>query len=172
MDIPIQMPYLERQKGNLFIQKSPLTDGGNTFPANSIVQINSGALRAVPTGGVAAYGWANSPSRSATIAPPDSLPLGLADERHYPFDPEGAIFVLNITDASGNIGEANGAPTLAEAVIGSEFGIHTATNGVQFVNVDETTDTLFKVVGWVDGQSSTDYNGKVYVQIIPSKIQG
>lgn len=184
MDTPIRMPSLLERRDNLQITKGPvLNHASTTFPARSFVALSSGVLIPVPTDGVLLYGWAPSASHAYTGTPaglwPNITGLTVADKPpdalygpvHWPFDPSDCRFLMNITDASGNVGQTAGAPTLAEAIIGSSFAVHRTAAGIQMLDVDDTTNTLFKVVGWYPGQASTDYNGLVIVEPIVSKIQ-
>jgi hypothetical protein len=186
MDTPVKMPFLERRRDNLHIVKGPyLNHASTTFLARSFVKLSSGVLVPVATADVVCVGWTPSASHTYTGSPSgtwpnitgltvtDRPPVSLYEPVHWPFDPKDSQFIMNITDASGHIGESNGAPTLAEAVIGSEFGIYRdGTSGKQMLNVDDTSTKFARVVGWVANQASTDYNGLVIVELLAAVITG
>lgn len=175
MDAIIRQPAIVRQFGNMQVQKPPLSDASNDFLAGSFVKIASGALAACVTDDLVCYGWCPDRSKAPTELPPEA-PFG---ENHYPFSPsDNAEFEINITNGAGTIGEAGGAPQRAAVAIGSSYGILRLTSGAhigkQMLAADDTTNTLFTVVGFVDGEqgSATIYNPRVRVKVIQSKIQG
>ena len=168
MDTPIRMPFFERRKDNLHIQKSVQPNGATAFPAHSFVYIASGILVPVLTAGVLCYGWSPDKSHAATDRPPDAL-YGV---NHWPFDPSQSQYVMNITDGTGHIGQAAGAPQLSEAVVGTSYGLFRDANGYQMLDVDNTTNLFAKVVALCPNQALTDYNGLVLVEILPAVIQG
>lgn len=175
--IPLQQPDLVRQFGNMNVQKPAISDGGNTFLARSLVYITGGALAAIPTAGVLCYGITPDKSHTSTERAPEILPRPFGEgELHYPFSPLDAEFEINLAALSANapvIGAA--AQTLAAISVGTAYGINTATSGqyagMQFLNPADTTNTLLIVVGIPAGQASDDYNPRVRVKIVPSKIQ-
>lgn len=172
MDTAIRMPAPLAKSGNMFEVKPLVSDGSNSFLAGSLVYLTSGEAAAIATDGVLCWGWSPGPSLSAGQHRPEVF----WTEGIYAYDPTKALFLLNITDDSGHVGQANGAPTAVEAVVGSSYGIYRWTSGdysgMQALNVDETSTTLFTVVAKPTTTASTDYNGLVIAQIIPSKIQG
>lgn len=182
MQIPLRMPDLIKQFGNMNVQKPPITDGSNTFLAQALVYITSAALAAIPTAGVLCYGQTPDKSHTSTERAPDILPRPTGEgELHYPFSPLDAEFEINIAALSANapvIGAS--AKVLADVVVGTAYGIATATSGpyagMQFLDPTETTNTLFIVTAIPakpDGsaQAAADFNPRVRVKIIPSKIQ-
>lgn len=174
MDAPILQPAIVRQFGNMQVQKPVMPDGSNDFLAGSFVKISGANIAACATDDVVCYGWCPDKSHAATEYPPDA-PFG---ENHWPFSPaDNAEFEINISSGAGTtFGEANAAPQRSDVSIGSNYGIIRAASGPhtgkQFLASDETTATLFTVVGWVEGTAATDYNARVRVKIIPTKIQG
>lgn len=107
--------------------------------------------------------------------------------RYFPEDLRGLQFAMNITDASFNIGEANGAPPLSEAILGASFALivgGTTTpapagrySGVYAVNVDDTTNPDVKIVDvprrWMGVDQSTQttaFNGIVIVEFIAGRL--
>lgn len=162
-------------------QRPPIGDGGNSFKAGDLVQIASGVLQLVPTTTATASTqlvWGTTPDDSK--ASTDVPPVAFFGETHYCFDVTDAIIEMNITNASGGVGDAttnNGAagPQLSAVTIGAVYGIRTdATNysGVQMLDTGNTTNTLVQVIAIAPNQSTTDYNGRVLVKIPKAKIQG
>lgn len=111
----------------------------------------------------------------------------------YPIDIRGMRFLVYLTDASFHIGQADGAPTLSEVVLGGSYGMIVggtltpaipsagAQQGVFALNVDETdaADVVFKVVDIPKivfnsqnqlASPTTTFNGAVVVEILPGKI--
>lgn len=168
MDTTVRMPFFERRKDNLHIQKPVQPNGATAFPARSFVYISAGILVPVATAGVLCYGWSPDKSHAATDKPPEAI-FGV---NHWPFDPKDAIYVMNITDSSGHIGQANTAPQLSAAVVGTSYGIYRdGTTGMQMLDVANTTNLFAKVVALYPNQALTDYNGLVLVEILPAVIQ-
>lgn len=169
MDTPIRMPFLERRKDNLHIQKPVQPNGATTWPARSFVKLAAGVLTPCVTADTVCYGWCSEPSLGTPAqAPPASL-YGL---NHWAQDPSGPTqFIVNITDASGHIGQANAAPQLSAVAIGASYGLYRDANGVQYLNVSDTTNLFFKVIALYPGQATTDYNGLVLVELVLAAIQ-
>lgn len=168
MDTPIRMPMFERRKDNLHIQKSVQPNGATAFQRHSFVYIAAGILVPVATAGVLCYGWSPDESHAATDRPPAAL----FGQNHWPFDPAHSQYVMNITDSSGHIGQANAAPQLSAAVVGTSYGIYRdGTTGMQMLDVANTTNLFAKVVALYPYQALTDYNGLVLVEILPAVIQ-
>lgn len=169
MDTPIRMPFLERRKDNLHIQKAVQPNGATAFNAHSFVVLTAGVLVPVVTAGVLCYGWVPSQSRAATARPPESL----YGQNHWPFDPRDSLFIMNITNNAGDIGQVAGAPQLSAAVVGTAYGLfRDAVTGVQMLNVEDTTTDFATVVALYPNQALTDYNGLVLVELLPAVIQG
>lgn len=167
MDTPIRMPMLERRKDNLHITKSVQPNGATAFQRHSFVYIASGILVPVLTAGVLCYGWSPDESHASTDRPPTAL----FGQNHWPFDPAHSQFVMNITDSSGHIGQAAGAPQLSAAVVGTSYGVYRDANGFQMLDVANTTNLFAKVIALYPNQALTDYNGLVLVEILPAVIQ-
>lgn len=164
------MPFLERRRDNLQIQKGVLPDDGNNNPfiGHSFVKISSGLLKPVLTADTVCYGWCPEPSHLST----DQAPVTLYGQNHWPFDPKGSRFIMNITDNSGHIGQANGAPQLSAAVIGTSYGIYrNNSTGIQMLNISDTSNLFAKVVALYPNQALTDYNGLVLVELVDAAIQ-
>lgn len=185
----ILYPAVLRKNQNMFVQKPPVGDGGNTFPAGALVQIAAGVLVAVPstTAGLNhasqyVYGQTPDASKAAGLKPPDAF----FGENHYVFDISDCEIEMNITNAAGGVGDPttnNGAagPQLSAVTIGAAYGLKFgATNyaDVHFVDLSKTVDdgtagnnTVVRVVAIVEGQALTDYNGRVRVRILPRANQ-
>lgn len=167
MDTPIRMPFLERRKDNLHIQKPVQPNGGTAFPARSFVKLAAGILVPCVTADVVCYGWSPDKSHASTDQPPDAL----FGQNHWPFDPKDAQFVMNITDGTGHIGQAAGAPQLSSAVVGTSYGLFRDANGFQMLNTADTSNLFAKVIALYPNQALTDYNGLVLVELVPAVIQ-
>ncbi len=169
----IYVPKLVRQKENMNIQRAPITDGSNSFLAGALVKISSAALATLATADVTIYGQTPDASHAATDKPPTAL----YGEMHYPWDLGlGAELEINVGAANGSdvtIGAS--AKTPGDVAVGTSYGILVPTTGayagVPFLDPTNTTNLIFKVVAFVDGVGSTDYNGRVRVTIVPTTIQ-
>lgn len=174
---PILVPDMCRVAGNMFIQKPVAPDSSNSFKAGALLYLVSGVLTLIPSDGVLIYGQTPDIQHASTDLPPTILPRPVGEgENHYVFGPEGAEFEINIGALSSNalvIGSS--AKVLADVTLGTQYGIATPTSGayagIQVLDPTETSALLFQVTGFVDGTLSTDYNPRVRVKIIPSKIQ-
>lgn len=163
------MPFLERRRDNLHIQKQVQANSATTFPARSFVKLSGGALVPVVTADVVCFGWSPDASHLSTDQPPTAL----YGQNHWAFDPQHAQFVVNITSGAGLVGQAAGAPQLSAVSIGTQYGIYRdATTFMQMLKTDDTTNKFFTVVALYPNQSLTDYNGLVIVELVPSVIQG
>lgn len=168
MDTPIRMPFFERRRDNLHIQKAVQPNGGTAFPANSFVKLAAGILVPCVTDDVVCYGWSHDSSHATTDTPPTAL-FGV---NHWPFAIEDAFFVMNISNAAANIGQAAGAPQLSAAVVGTAYELVRDANGFQMLDVSATTNKFAKVVALYPNQALTDYNGLVLVELLPAVYQG
>ena len=174
MDTPIRMPFLERRKDNLHIQKPVQPNGATVFPARSFVKLAGGILVPCVTADVVCYGWSPDSSHAATDQPPQAL----FGQNHWPFDPKDAQFVMNIGTVGGTtglVGQAQGAPQLSLATVGSSYGLVVPTTGpyagYQMLDVLNTTNLFAKVIALYPNQALTDYNGLVLVELLPTVIQ-
>lgn len=174
---PILSPDLVRTPQNLFVQKPWVGDSTNTFAANRLLTITSGALVLVATAGILVYGLTPDQSHLSTDGPFTTLPRGLGEgENHWVFSPLDGEFEINVGALSSNalvIGSSAQQPSAV--TIGAKYGIATATSGAysgqQFLDPTNTTNLLFQVTGFVDGVLTDDYNGRVRAKLIPSTIQ-
>lgn len=175
MDSAIIQPDLVMTPGNMFIQKPVLGDSTNTFKAGALVTNTAGVLVLIATAGVLIYGQTPDISHTAL----ETVPQAFNGENHWVFDPTGGIIEINIGHANGTdvfIGIAGPAKQRSDVVIGGVYGILTPTTGVyagvQFLDPTNTATTLFTVVGFIDNTLAVDYNCRVRVKPIASKIQG
>lgn len=179
--IPLKMPELVRQVGNLMTQRPVAPDSTNTFKANALVVLTAGVLTLVATGEVLVYGAVPDKSNAAGLILPDAF----FGENHWVFSPVECEFEINVAALSANepvIGAS--AKTLADVVLGAKYGIATATAGIyagmQFLDPTNTTNLLFQVTALPGLTDPTylpsfgvagDYNPRVRVKLVPSTIQ-
>ncbi len=171
MDTPIRMPFMERRLDNLHLQKGPQPNGATAFARRSFVKLAAGVLTPCVTADTVCYGQSPDESHNATDLPP----IALYGNMHWVFDPKDAEFIVNITNASGAVGLANGAPQLSAVVIGTSYnlirpvaGLYT---GYQLLDVATTAAPFFKVIAIYPNQALADANGLVLVKLVESVIQ-
>lgn len=150
-----------------------LPNTGNTFLAFNFLVLTSGVLAALATGATLSCGLAYDASNTNTTVNPPSDFFG---GKHFPLTLEGQRFAVNITDASGHVGQTNGAPQLSAVTLGSKYGIYKLASGQHALNTADTTNLFFQVVEipskWNSiPQDSTTYNGIVIVEVVPTCIQ-
>lgn len=97
-----------------------LHDGSNSFNAHTFVVYTASLLAAVASAGVSACGLVLDASKSADVVNPPSDMFG---DRHFPVKLDGQRFAVSVTDASGHVGEADGAPQLSEITIGDRKSV-------------------------------------------------
>lgn len=172
MDVFIRQPVIRDRSQNLMEVKPAISNGSNEFLAGSFVKRDgSQQLAACVTADVVCVGWSPGASVESGQRRPETY-----WQANYPVNPVGSEFLMNITDATGHVGQADGAPLLSEVVIGQSYGIFRWTSGayegMQALNVDNTSTTLFQVTALGDGATAaSDYNGLVRVKVIDSKVQ-
>lgn len=172
MQIPLKMPDMTRTQGNMFIQRPVVGDASNTFLGGALVTITAGALILVATGGVLVYGQVPDNSQP----PGQILPVAFFGENHWVFSPLDSEIEMNIAALSANapvIGAS--AKTLADVVVGTTYGIATATSGtyagMQFLDPTNTSNLLLQVTGIVDGMLAGDFNPRVRCKVLPACVQ-
>lgn len=162
---------MERRLDNLHLQKGPQPNGATAFFARSFVKLASGVLTPCVSADTLCYGQSPDESHASTDLPP----VALHGAMHWVFDPKDAEFIVNICDATGNVGEANGAPQLSEVVVGTSYNLFRPTSGLytgyQMLNVDLTAAPFFKVIAIYPNQALTDFNGLVLVKLVEAVIQ-
>lgn len=176
-DIPFIVPALYARKTTnrpeMVGGERGLHDGSNTFLRHNFVVLTSGYLAALASGAVLSCGLVLDESKDSDVVNPPTKFFG---DRHFPVALEHQRFAVWVTDASGHVGLANGAPLLSEIVIGESYGIIKLSDGTHALNVDNTTNDFFTVVevpAQYNGraQALTDSNGVVIVEIVPAAIQ-
>lgn len=186
MDQPINFPkyWSRRTTGRIATigGQSGYQEGATAYPAYSFVKLSSGKLVPIATGEATAFGaFDYYPSTGLNAATPVVPPYNLL-AAHWPFELDKGQFLLNITDGSGNVGQANSAPTLSSVSVGSQYGCYVwtsgANKGICALNGADTTNKCFTIVDIplrvYPGSiltASTTYNGLVVVEVIPSLIQ-
>lgn len=150
-------------------------DVGNTFLAHNFVVLTSNALVAVASAGVLSCGLVLDASKtgSTDVVNP---PYDMFGDRHFPVLLEGQRFAISVTDATGNYGQANGAPQMSELAVGTSYGIIKLANGTHALNVDNVSQLFFTVVEKPDvfngvKQTSATYNPVVIVEVIAACVQ-
>lgn len=180
-DRAIIYPRLLKKRGNnrqeMLTAQTGYADGANSFPAFSFVVYASSLIGAVATAGVSCCGYVLDADKASTAVNPPTQFFG---DKHWPINPRGCQFLVNISNNANAVGQANSAPQLSAVSIGTSYGLTRPTSGTysgyQFLNTQDTSTTLFTIVdipASVDGvdNSSTVYNGLVLVELIESKIQ-
>jgi hypothetical protein len=170
---PIGCPRPLQFPGTPFpgLQLSALGDSSNTFVAGQFLKVSSGALAPYVADDTAICGLASDASHAATDEP-YSQPFG---ENHNPIALRGVTFLMNITDGSGTVG--SGSTTQADVTIGTLYSarylgtIDTSAAAIDASDTGTATKHIFRVVGKWSQDASTDYNGRVMVQVIDTAIQ-
>lgn len=175
----VRVPWVQQREQ----QPNYTTDGTKPFVAGQFVLLTSGVL--VPyvdttgTASIGLYGLSLDASTLPANNPePYATPFG---QNHNPVALNGARFIMNLTDGSGTVG--SGTTTQASVTIGTLYAgryLSTITTilGVNLADSGTATKNIFKVVGLVnaaagysDGDLSTDFNGRVIVEILGTAIQ-
>lgn len=177
MDMSYTVPLLYSRKGTnrpeMLGGENGLPNAGNTFNAHVFVVLTAGALVVVASAATLTCGLSLDASKSESGVNP---PYAMFGDRHFPVALEGQRFAISVTDASGNYGEANGAPQMSELTIGQTYGIIKLANGNHALNVDNTSNAFFKVVEkpsiWTgQAQDANTYNPVVIVEVVSAAIQ-
>jgi hypothetical protein len=160
--------------------RATVSDGSATLVAGHFVSASlvAGVLTAAAyvADGTGIYGLMLDPSHTAT----EEAYSSIFGENHNPVDPRGAVFIMNITDASGSVG--SGSTTHADVAIGTKYSGFYMSAPATALGIDSSdsgvaTKNLFQVVGYYntqvapDGDAATDYNGRVLVKIVEAQIQ-
>lgn len=174
MIIPIRVPIPSRfGRLNIGQQRGPVSDGSNSFIANSFVKLSSGELAAVATGDVVCYGYVFDASKAAGLTPPEAF----FGQNHYVCHPEDVVFEINAAAFSTNtatIGSSGVTWTGGSIAVGNRYGIGMADNsgyeGVHMLNTSDTTNDFFEVIALAPNQAVTDNNPRLLVKILKSII--
>lgn len=178
---PIIYPRLwSSQSGFPCPLRNTASDGSATLVAGHFCSASLVAgvltLAAYVADGTGIYGLLNDPSHTAT----EEAYSSIFGENHNVIDPRGAVFIMNITDASGNVG--SGSTTHADVAIGTKYSGFYMSSPATALGLDASdsgtaTKNLFQVVGYYntqvapDGDAAADKNGRVLVQIVGAQIQ-
>lgn len=164
---PITKPFVASTARPEFCTRPQITDGSNTFTAFNFVYVTSNALAQCPTNATTVYGLVLDPSHAATDEPYDA-PFG---QLHEVVDTDQAVFVVNITDGSGNIG--SGSTTQEDVAIGSNYELLVKSggdyDGYQFLDSSASTNVFFRVEGRYELDAATDFNGRVYASVVATR---
>lgn len=142
-------------------------------------------LEGVLTAGTLIYGFCPDAalSNGVAIATP-TPPTALFGFNHSCFDPRDRVFSMNLANASAagaTIGLNTGVNYIGDGTNGvaiapgQQYGIVRPTSGtynqVQFVDVTNTTQKVFEIVGPDPRGKTTDASCRVLVKVIPTVIQ-
>lgn len=190
----IGMPTLYQEQGpEVPVQKPSLPEKTAatiaTWLAGSFVVRTGSApsevLEAVLSNALLIYGVSPDAAFSAGATIPTPMPpVSLFGFNHYCFDPRDRIYSINIANnsaAGATIGLNTGVSYLGDGTngvalaAGQQYGIVRPTSGtynnVQFLDVTNTTNKVFEIVGVdprnIPGCAST----RVLVKVIPIVIQ-
>lgn len=176
---PIIFPTVWKPKiPNCGINQLSALNSNTAIPAQSFVLNASGLWVKYASAGIIVAGLmmdAGVTQANAAIAEPFNALYG---PNHNPIDPRSCYFLMNLTDGSG--AEGSGSTTHADVVLGRYCGAiygATTTNSLMInaasdvVTPTSASGLFWKVVGFyntsvaVDGDASTDFNGRVIVEI-------
>lgn len=150
-----------------------LPNTGNTFNAHTFVVLTTGILAAVASAATLTCGLCLDASTTVTKpTPPDQLLGGM----HYPVALSGQRFAVSVTDASGHVGQSNGAPQLSAVAVGTSYGVIKLSNGNHALNSANTSNLFFQIVEipqmWAGlKQDANTYNPVVIVEVVSAARQ-
>lgn len=175
---PIRPPELKFSYGTTTpaITLSGISGGGNTFYPQQFVKLSGSA----PTQSIASYVaddtaiFGLTPDGShATTDGPQTQPYG---DIHNVRSLRGSRFLVNITDASGTIG--SGSTRQQEVSIGTlysgtYFGSpYTTVFGLDASDTGTSGKHIFRVVEYWPEDATSDFNGRVVIEVLSTAIQG
>lgn len=182
--------YQEHGSNSPAAQKDPITEAASQSFTDGHLLYTSGTgastvIQKCASDAVLCYGMAARDAYTATTGSVVQPPNSIHGAKHYPFDVRDRIIEINISNSSASgaqtgttsgvtwAGGGTGGVALAP---GQQYGLITHTSGTysgqQFLDVSDTTNLLFEIVGLSPNQETTDNNPRVLVKIIPTKIQG
>lgn len=147
------------------------------FVAGQFVKLVSGTLRRYVADDTAIYGLSVDDAHYTTSEPYLS-PFGIY---HNPVALRGNRFIMNITDDSGNVG--SGSTTQGDVTLGTLYSArylvspYTSNLALDASDSGTATKNIFRAVGFynqtlaADGDLSTDFNGRVIVEILGTATQ-
>lgn len=175
------------------VQKDPLQEAASqAWLAGALVQRtgtgSSARIQRTPGGGASpatlVYGMSPDAAKgSGTAAALLQPPYALFGLNHYCFDVRDRILEINIgTATDANLGTSsgvtyNGGGTGGVALApGLQFGLRVVAagsyTGYQIMNVADTTNLVFEVVGIAPDKSPDNNSSRIMVKVLPSVIQG
>lgn len=185
----IAAPYIRQEDGanEPSVQKDPQMEASSqAWIAGALVYTSgtgaSVVLNELATAGTLIYGQSpDSAVGSGDTKPPNRL-FGLL---HYCYDVRNRIIEINIASAtatSSTIGTtsgvtwAGGGTNGVALAVGQQYGVMNPTSGtykgVQFLDVNNTTQKLFEIVALPPGVATTDNNPRIWVRAITTILQG
>jgi hypothetical protein len=161
------------------------TPVGTTLSFTAATLGNAG-LHQIATAAVLTCGLCIDPSHLPGVINP---PYAFFADNHWPIDPHGVQFLINIGTVSAGsavVGQANSAKQISNVTVGTSYGVAVATAGTyagyEFLDPTNTSNLLFTVVGIPslrgvapqgapEGQTAATYNGIVQVELVSTTIQ-
>lgn len=180
---PIIYPHVYSDGATPWTMQTPAlpnyTTDDTTYPfvPGQFLKAVSGTLRPYVSDDTAIYGLSLDASHSAT-AEPYASPFGTL---HNPVALRGNRFIMNISDAAGDVG--SGSTTQGDVTLGTLYsGVYLASPYGTILALDASdfgaaTKNIFQAIAFYnttlasDGDASTDFNGRVIVQILSTAIQ-
>ncbi len=177
---PIGRPKLFQSPGTSTpgLSRGQKSDGGNTFGAGAFTVLKGLTLVAYTATDAAVWGLSPDSSHAATDEP-YTQPFG---ENHNAIDPNGALFVMNLTDATGQVGVGTNT-RLQDVTIGARYSavylssVDTLALGINVPSKGTDASNIFQVVDKLDSATYIGYdavddtNGRVVVKLISTGIQ-
>lgn len=188
--------YAPPGSGAPFVQKGKIAEAAaQTWLASSLVRIAAAVgvqtLEKCPqsTGASSRLVYGLSPDSSIGTGGATTPPARLFQNFHYPYDLRDVILEMTLSNNSlsgANLGAngvtfAGGGTGGVAVAIGRQCGLITLTSGTfnnyQFVDVTDTTNVVFEIVGLAPKafgvkQTVTDNNPRVLVKVLPASLQG
>lgn len=171
----ILMPRLREEIGtNLDVMRPVIpASATNTFLQNALVKNVSGELKVCVTAETLVWGQAPCPSFPSGTRPPTSM----FGNSVWAWDLSKAQLEINTGKANGTdvtIGTST-TNSPGAVTVGTAYGILVPTTGtyagVPFLDPTNTTNLVFRVAGFKPGVDPTDYNGRLFVTLVPAALQ-
>lgn len=180
-----QVNIVQEGQGAVAVQKDAVTEAtSQTWLAGSLTYTSgtgaSMVLNGLATDGVLVYGM----SPDSAVGTGSSVPPArLFGTQHYPFDVRDRILEINAisgtniaTIVSAGVTWAGGGTGGVALAAAQQYAVFVPTSGtytnINFLDVDDTTNKLFEIVSLAPNQSTADGSPRVWVKVIPTKIQG
>lgn len=174
---PISAPRLFQNNGTWDAQRESWPDNNsvNPFVPGQLLKLVSGLLNPYVADDASIFGLSADKSH-ATTDEPYSAPFGV---NHNPIRLNGVRLLMNLTDVSGTVG--SGTTTQGSVTVGTAYsGVYLASPYGSVLGIDRSgggSNKIFKVVGlyqaptFSDGDLSTDFNGRVLIEIVATALQ-